>query len=339
MIRKLAALGLVFVLCTPLASGQSRATTGSVPIIYSTDLYHPHQDPDDHFDLVTLFALDEFDLRAIVIDLGKTGANRPGIVPLKQIMHITGRTVPYATGLIENLKSPEDLADDRSDAEEAGVQLIIDAIGKSEQPVTVFCTGSLRDVAAAYNRAPELFRAKVARLYINAGHSGGGREYNVRLDPNAYVRILRSPLPVYWVPCFGSDGYFSRWSFRQGVVLDAAPQAVQSLFVYALTKASPETRDPIAALDEKPAASDRKRIWALQRNMWCTGAFLHAAGRGNDTFSFNKIGVKLDDNGVTTIDPDSDLKLPTFHRKDETAYANAMRETLRELFAEMRSVK
>ena len=28
-----------------------------VPVIYCTDLFHPHDDPDDHFDLATLFAL------------------------------------------------------------------------------------------------------------------------------------------------------------------------------------------------------------------------------------------------------------------------------------------
>jgi hypothetical protein len=39
-----------------------------VPIIYSSDLYHPPQDPDDTYDLATLFALGEFDIRAIVLD-------------------------------------------------------------------------------------------------------------------------------------------------------------------------------------------------------------------------------------------------------------------------------
>jgi hypothetical protein len=39
-----------------------------VPILYSTDLYHPHADPDDHYDLATLFALAEFDIRGIILD-------------------------------------------------------------------------------------------------------------------------------------------------------------------------------------------------------------------------------------------------------------------------------
>jgi hypothetical protein len=42
-----------------------------VPLIHVTDLFHPHGDPDDHFDLASVYALalqGRFDLRGIVID-------------------------------------------------------------------------------------------------------------------------------------------------------------------------------------------------------------------------------------------------------------------------------
>jgi hypothetical protein len=39
-----------------------------VPILYSSDLYHPHADPDDHYDLATLFALEELNVRGIILD-------------------------------------------------------------------------------------------------------------------------------------------------------------------------------------------------------------------------------------------------------------------------------
>ncbi|HOY58865.1 MAG TPA: hypothetical protein PK640_12120, partial [Verrucomicrobiota bacterium] len=29
---------------------------GAQPVLYSTDLFHPHDDPDDHFDLAVLYA-------------------------------------------------------------------------------------------------------------------------------------------------------------------------------------------------------------------------------------------------------------------------------------------
>ncbi|MBE3069636.1 MAG: hypothetical protein IMZ66_05305, partial [Planctomycetes bacterium] len=52
-----------------------------VPLIYSTDLYHPHVDLDDHFDLAQVFAMPEFDVKAIVLDVnGNVGAaGRPAL--------------------------------------------------------------------------------------------------------------------------------------------------------------------------------------------------------------------------------------------------------------------
>ena len=45
-----------------------RLSAASVPVIYCTDLFHPHDDPDDHFDLATLFALPELEVKAILLD-------------------------------------------------------------------------------------------------------------------------------------------------------------------------------------------------------------------------------------------------------------------------------
>jgi hypothetical protein len=305
----------------------------SVPIIYSTDLYHPHDDPDDHFDLATLFAIPEFDLRGIIVDTGPGGAGRPGLVAIQQMMHITGRTVPYAAGLTANLQSQGDRAERQPDAVQGGVNLILKVLRESATPVTIFTTGSLRDVAAAYNREPDLLKKKAARLYINVGHTGGDVEWNVKLDPHAFVRILDSPLPVYWVPCFGPDGYESFWQFRQGDVLETAPLAVQNYVVYALTKASPKDRDPIKSLTEAIPQAIKHKIWAENRSMWCTAPFLHAAGRDNPTFTFNKVSVHLDNNGTTRLTQGSDgLRIMTIQRGDLGAYAASMRETLRELY-------
>ena len=40
----------------------------SIPVIDSTDLYHPPQDPGDNVDLIMPFALPEIDLRAVILD-------------------------------------------------------------------------------------------------------------------------------------------------------------------------------------------------------------------------------------------------------------------------------
>ncbi len=312
------------------------AAPGSVPVIHITDLYHPHNDPDDHFDLATVFGMPAFDIRAVVIDTGKEGVGRPGLPAVQQMMHITGKTVPCATGLVENLKSQADRCEQQPAEAQAGVNLILKVLRESDRPVTVFCVGSLRDLAAAYNREPELLKTKMARCYVNAGDTAGAMEWNVGLDPHAYVRVMDSPLPIYWMPCFGADGYQSYWHFRQADVLEGAPLALQNFMVYALTKRPVAERDPIAALNDPIAPKVREKIWGDLRNMWCTAGYLHAAGVDNDTFSFRKVPVHLDNNGTSRITNGSDgLQVLTFHVEDTAAYSASMGKALREICSKL----
>ncbi|MBN2133832.1 MAG: nucleoside hydrolase [Sedimentisphaerales bacterium] len=258
-----------------------------VPILYSTDLHHPHMDPDDHFDLATLFSLPEFDVRGIVLDCGKHQVEAPGEIPVGQMLHLVGREVPRAIGLAEPLRSPDDGGVDQPEEFQGGVRLILDALERSREPVTVFTTGSLRDVVAAFNRRPELLRRKIARLYVNIGDPATGKgyrrnEYNVGLDRGAYVRIMQSDLPVYWCPCFDGGAmkrglHGTYWKFEQGQVLQAAPAPLQNWFLYALTK--PAGADPIGFLSKPQDPTVRAEVWKTPRNMWCTAPLLHAAGR------------------------------------------------------------
>jgi len=257
----------------------------TVPVLYSTDLHHPHQDPDDHFDLATLFALAELDVRAIVLDCGARQIVQPGTIPVEQMAHLTGRAVPCAVGLESPLRSPTDDGRDQPARSQKGVALILDVLRRSDEKVTIFTTGSLRDVAAALNREPERFRRKVGRLYVNIGDSGAageGQEYNVKLDPASYACVLRSGLPVYWCPCFDGGvwkrerGYATYWRFVHEQVLERAPERLQNWFIFALVK--PEA-DPIGFLSRAQEPAVRDRVWSMPRNMWCTGPFLHAAGR------------------------------------------------------------
>jgi hypothetical protein len=307
------------------------AADGAVPILYTTDLLHPHADPDDHFDIATLFGMPEFDIRGFVFDLGPIGKDRPGIVALQQMMTLTNRVVPYATGLTEMLASQDDAGREQFEEAQAGVELILRVLKESPDAITVFTTGSLRDVAAALNRNEALCREKIARLYVNAGHSGGEEEYNVKIDPHAYVRVMNSGLPIYLVPCFGVDGYESYWKFTHEEVLAEAPPEIQRFIVYALTKADPEKRDPIEALGEPIPDDLRSQIWEQPRNMWCTGAFLHAAGRQCETFSFREAGVVVEPSGRTMLRPvGAGQTMKVFHVDKPEAYKAEMLAALKQ---------
>ncbi len=203
----------------------------SVPVIYSTDLYHPAMDPDDNFDLACLFAIKEFDVKAIIIDNAAKVPVNPGIIPIRQIEKISGRTVPYAVGLKAGLKSPDDDGSSQKEFRQ-GVQLILNTLNESVKPVTVITVGSLRDVAAAINANPELCKKQISRIFVFAGDAtirnpGVFREYNVDLDTFAFARIINSGLEIYWIPCF--DGGAGKNNGRSSYIISAREKLFSSI--------------------------------------------------------------------------------------------------------------
>lgn len=267
-------LSVTAVLCLPFV-GWSFPRDERVPVIYTTDLFHPYGDPDDHYDLATLFALPELDVRAIVIDMPQylDRVMQPGIPALRQMFELAGREVPHAIGMHEPLETPDDDARERADSQQKGVELILATLRASDEKVVIFCTGSLADVAAAYNREPALLRAKLRALYVNGGIGPDGiqEEYNVRCDQNAFLRVMTSELPLVWFPCFGREEYRSYFRVTDEAMISASPPKLQRFFVYALARS---TDDPLAFLQ-----GTTETLPTGFRNMWCTPAFLHAAGR------------------------------------------------------------
>ncbi len=269
-------------------------STSKVPVIYSSDLFHPPGDPDDHVDLATLFALPELDIRAVVLDMGERQGSQPGSIPIGQMMALTGRKVPFAAGLGQPLRYPEDKGLNQFSFYQNGVTLILSALREAEGAVFFITTGSVRDIMAAYNRDPELIRRKVARVYVNAGNAGGGDLYwNPGLDPQSYIRLMRSDLPIYWCPCFagketledlaagrlGTLQHQTYWKFRQGDVFGVLPKPLQNFFLYALGRKVHSQVDPIAYLSGEPEERLRTEQWRQTRNMWSTASLYHASGR------------------------------------------------------------
>jgi hypothetical protein len=215
----------------------------------------------------------EFDIRGIILDMGGTQAQRPGRPPVEQMLRITGRRVPYGFGLSRPLQGRGERATDEPAEYQAGVNMLLSALRESKTPVTLFTTGSCRDVAAAFNREPELLKAKVKAVYFNIGRGPNEpqEECNVGYDPAAYLRMFESGLPLYWCPCFGKDGYQTLYQADQAAVVGACGRPVQNYFVYCLTKS---TADPMAFLAGGPHPLPKG-----PRAMWCTAPMFHAAGR------------------------------------------------------------
>ncbi len=259
-------------------SDSSESATNSVPVIYTTDLFHPHGDMDDQVDLAVIYALSELDVRLIVLDNHEAQAERPGNIPVRQLNHIAKRTLQPVTGLAHKLKSLEDTALDQDEAGQEGVKAILDVLKKSQKKVTIVTVGSLRDVAAAYNRSPELFQDKISKIMIFAGEASrqGFSETNVKLDRYGFARMMMSGLPIYWLPCFdggrwSNEGNSTYWLTRYKDILGQASDPLLNYMIYSAKRSG---EDPIASLDGEVDRQFLGRFQNLKRNLWGAAAFL-----------------------------------------------------------------
>lgn len=347
---------LLFGPSLPVAPAAQPETAGPcVPVVYGTDLFHPHDDPDDHYDLATLMAIEQLQVKAILLDLAERQRQRPGRIPLEQMFHLTGRRIPYATGLGRKLNSSADKGLDAPGEEQAAVELLLATLRTASEPVTIITAGSLRDVCAAFNREPEVLKAKVRRIYVNIGAANDQAEWNVGLDVHAYVGLMRSGLPLYWCPCLpmAAHRHSTYWKFQQGRMLEGLPRPLLNYFVYALQRVPPEELDPLRAIDAD-LRPWRHLLGTMERNMWCTASFLHAAGLGareangrfvpttqpvaddQAPFTFVRAVVEIDDAGRTrSIAEVPSGGIHVFAAADHGRYQRAMSDCLRGLLERM----
>jgi hypothetical protein len=269
---------------------QNQSEIKRIPVIYSTDLFQPPDDPDDHYDIAMLFSMEEIEIKALIFDLASS-VRQPeevGKSALEQLSKITGRlSPPWKTGLRNPLRSPDDQALDQPEEFQGGVELILSTLEQSEEQVVMFLVGSCRDFVVAFNRNPDLLKEKVKAVYVNAGNGTKGiqDEWNVRLDPYAYIGLMFSGLPIYWCPCFtdvyqlSSPEYVSEGKAfctfylipNQAELLASTRPMVKNYFAYALNQSKEE---PLSFLDK-----ELQPLPETEKMMWCAAPFLHAAGR------------------------------------------------------------
>ena len=335
------------------------------PVLHVTDLFRPHMDPDDHWDLACVYALahrGDIDLKGILIDHppGDNEGRNPDIAAVAQMNLIAGIAVPVAVGSGLPLKSRDDAQSYASPTDHHGVRMVLDVLEKSPDPVVINILGSSRDIAIAGKKAPDLFASKCAAIYLNAGtgspamNSESQIEYNVTLDKHAFAAVLDLPCPVYWMPCFEDmetrrerpiREYGTHYRFRQSEILPHLSDMVRKYFEYMFGRYTDHKW--LQYLREPADETLLSKFASMDRHMWCTGGFLHAAGyrvcgdgktlplddeSDSPVFTFEKVRVTCSDSGITKWRRDDNSRNRfIFHVTDTQNYQSTMTGAMKSL--------
>ena len=280
--------------------------SSAAPIIDVTDLYHPHQDVGDNFDLVAAYALPEVDLRAVILDThdyfrkpvsdhplltrygsDKSGPRDPGFIPVLQLNYIFNRNIPAAAGPFTMMKSPQDKMLDIPGFQQQGVELILKVLRENKEPVIILSFGSARPIAVAYNRDPVLFHAKVKAIHLSAGSSTPDYlEWNVGLDPNAIVCLLRTDLPVAIYPCavgakedgpFGYGPHNTFYRTPNALFIRQMDPRLQRYMAYAFGRVA--RSDFLRAMDEDFPEDLTAKVYSQPHNVWETALWAQVSNR------------------------------------------------------------
>lgn len=266
-------------------------------VIHLTDLFHPHGDRDDHYDLATVFALHKLEkivLERVMIDYPPVHRKGdPALCAVAQLNAITGSDVPVGV-------APKDSV-------EYGKRLV-EYLRKAQEKIIFTVVGSSAGLADAIRLAPEVFEEKCAGIYLNAGvgvqTAGGEREFNVRLNAAAYASIFSAPCPVYWLPCYHtiapgmvekSGKYGTCWCIEQKEILSHLSERMQNYFIYMMTQSSEPKY--LRYLEENVDQTALKEYGEKMQRLWCTAGFLHIGKIECKNFIFAPVQITCNEDG------------------------------------------
>ena len=202
---------------------------------------------------------------------------------MEQLNLAFGRNVPYAYGPFTAMSSPTDTLSNAPANQQAGINLLLNTLQQSSQPVDIMSFGSARVIAAAYNRDPTLMEQKVGMIYLSAGSQPSGiTEWNVNLDMSAYQCLLTSNLPVTLMPCatnnspFDVGEYNTYYQLPNMNFINSMDPTLKRYMAYQFNQ---ETTSAFLPALSQPTTGAMMSFTSQSHNVWETAAWMAASGQ------------------------------------------------------------
>lgn len=271
----------------------------ATPIILDTDI---GTDIDDTWALAMLLKSPALDLRLVVSAHGDTPYRARVAAKLLACAGRSDVTVgigiegaPLSVRPQEAFVKDYELKAYPGVIAEDGVKAIIDAVGACEDPVTIVSIGPLTNVAAALDREPALAkRARIVGMHgsVRRGYQGSSEiapEYNVFCDVEACRKVLAADWPVTLTP-LDTCGLVRLKGPAYRRVRACADPIVSALF------------SNYAAWIDAVGASP-ERLEEKSTTLYDTVAIYLA--ESEDLLQMEEMGIRVDDEGFTRIDPEA----------------------------------
>jgi inosine-uridine nucleoside N-ribohydrolase len=291
----LVALGAAALFAVALQQGAvagTKALKKPIPVILDTDI---GDDIDDTWALAMLLKSPEVDVKLVVGDKAKSLYRAKLIAKL---LEVAGRTdIPVGVGCgskngvgrqAEWVKD-YDLMSYPGTVHEDGVQAIVDTIMKSAEPITLIAIGPLPNLKVALEREPKIAeRARFVGMHgsVRLGYGGNKKisaEYNVRADVKACQAVFTAPWDMTITP-LDTCGIVHLRGDKYAAVRDSKDKVAAAVIAnYRLWAKNPTQADKASS-----TLFDTVAIYLSFADALC----------GMET-----LGIRVDDQGYTRIDP------------------------------------
>jgi inosine-uridine nucleoside N-ribohydrolase len=291
-----------------------------IPVILDTDI---GGDIDDTWALAMMLKSPELDVRLVVTDTGNT-TYRAKIAA--KMLEIAERTdIPIGIGIhLSDKTGPQapwvegyDLSSYPGIVYQDGVNALISTITASKKPITLICIGPVTNIPEALRRESNIagnarfvgMCGCIRKSPKGYGRGGGGvvPEYNVAAHPNAYQRVFAEPWNITITP-LDTCGFVRLKGEKYRAVRECKDPLVQAMI-------------------------ENYRIWSKNLNrleeseVQSSTLFDPVAvylAFSEELFVMEKLGIRVTDEGYTTIDPNAKITNCATEWKDLAAFEDLL---------------